>query len=187
MDELYTLKISHSIRPINFGKHLRDICFLKEKGHKIIPVLLNRLLQYWNLVHGPRHLPNFDQPNEEFFKDNVQRKVNHDELHELVKFGNRPLFESIKFDKTKAMVEEELFDKLSNSDKINLVLEEAFVIALERYVISKNCPYKIAFQNAMRDLITRLFPDWLALWSLDNYQEIKNNLFDYTVLIKDAK
>lgn len=184
MNELYTLKVSHSIRDINFGKHLRDICFLKSKGHVIIPDLLEILLQYWNSIHGIRRLPDFDKPNDEFFKDHIQREYNHDQLHELVKFGERPVFESVKYDLTLAKVEADLFNNLEFYEKINLVLEEAFVIALERYVFPKKCPYHIAFQNAMRDLITRLFPEWLAIWSLDNYQEIKNCLFDYTILVK---
>lgn len=184
MDELYTLKISHGIRNINFGKHLHDIVFLKNKGHSIIPNLLDRLLIYWNVIHGIRRTPNFNQLNSDFFKDSVDRKYNHDQLHGLVKFGNQPMFELIKLDKTKAEPSEDLFNNLSIEQKYHVVLEEAYVIALERYVIPKRYPYQIAFQNSMRDLITRLFPQWLAIWSLDHYLEIKDQLTDYTKFLK---
>jgi hypothetical protein len=197
MDTLYTIKLSHVIRPINSTKHLKDLVFLKSKGHKSSPELLDKLLKFWESYHGPRRSPDFNKLNEDFFADKVDRQYNHDDLHELVKYKERPMFTYIKHDQSKAEPVKELFDLLSEEDKHRVVLEEAYVIALERFVLkrqnketgifgSRKYPYTTAYHNAMSVLITRLFPDWLALYAADNYQSLIDALIDYTALVPES-
>ncbi|PKY63504.1 hypothetical protein RhiirA4_492684, partial [Rhizophagus irregularis] len=83
--------------------------------------------------------------NEEFFDHNnelsVQRRIPHNDIHELVKYGEHPIYESLKIDKSKTLIEKSLFEKIDYQTKLNCVKEEAMTIALERYLIpmvSKN-------------------------------------------------
>jgi hypothetical protein len=184
MDVLYTIKLSHLIRDIHFTKHLKDLMFLKSKGHKRIEKILQDALAFWNEYHGVRSIPDFDKENEEFFKDKVVREYNHDTLHNMVKYYDVPMFEKIKSDKTRAVVDKDMFDMLSEVDKRRVVLEEAYVIALERYVLKSGCPPKIAFHAAMRALITRLFPEWLALYAIENYDVIASEVIDFQKFVR---
>lgn len=174
-DELYTLKISHTIRPFNYDKHLYDIRFLKEKGCKLNYELLIQLLNYWDNYHGKRRMPNFDMKNEDFFKDKVKRAITHDDLHLLIKYGEVPAYSMIKEDISKAVCSEKMFNASSDELKKHVVLEEVFVIAIERYYETF---YKASISRAFKDLITRLFPEWLAVYTLDNYTELSAKAFN---------
>jgi|ERR1051325_912624 hypothetical protein len=167
-NEQYTLTCSHLIRNlkgVDFNKHVYTLQFLKDKGCELIPELLSSLLLFWNDYHGPRRIPNFDQPNEAFFKDRVEREMNHDELHEYFKFYEKPLFTYIKFDQSKAAVEEILFNRLSFEDRIKTVLEELFVVSFER---DKDAHYRAAYMKTLRWLI-HISPEWFSIFILDNY------------------
>lgn len=174
-DELYTLKISHSVRHLRnnkFHKHLSDIRFLKSKGCKLLPELLDKLLLFWDNYHGKRLIPDMDKPNDKFFNDKVNRKFNHDDLHNHFKFLKRPAYETIKYDLSKAKVEEELFEKSLLKEII--VLEELFVLTYERHKDNFFSDYYITYKNMFEALVTRLFPIYISVWCLDNVSRILN-------------
>jgi hypothetical protein len=69
---------------------------------------------------------------------------------------------------------------LSDGLKENVVLEEAFVISIERYI--DNFPFRTAYKRAQRDLITRLHPIWLSDYIILNWNKfytIKFNYYEY--------
>lgn len=111
---LEALKTSHINYPSNFQKNIIDLHILRDSlGY-------NKML-----ITQPLCIPQRDEPiehmlktrimeteiiqralnmtNEEFFEhDNklfVQRRIPHDEIHELVKYGDHPIYESLKIDK----------------------------------------------------------------------------------------
>lgn len=186
LNDLYTLKISHAIRDIFFRKHLSDIQFLQIKGCEINYPLLERLRKFWDGIHGIRKIPDFDKTNEEFFNDNVKREWNHDEIHLKFMYESKPQFTEVKFDQSKASIEISLFNKLTFEKKLRIVLEETFVIAYERYlakpdnIISK----KYAFNLALKSLITRLFPEEIAIFALINYITIDRRFKDFKEFLK---
>lgn len=183
-EALFTLKLSHMFWDIKWSKHLDDIKWFIDNKFEYIPSLYKDLVEQWKIVHGPRNEPDFSKPNSEFFYDKVKRDIGHDELHNIVKFYDVPLFEKIKKDLDQAQVYENLFYKLSHNDRIKLVTEEMLVIGLERYTeqeISHNS--KLVCFKVLKILVLRLLPEWLALWTMLNFREILNN----SKLIKTIK
>jgi len=179
-NDLFTLKISHAVRDINFKKHFNDIKFMIKHGCQVNKPLLKRLVPFWEELHGERRMPNFDKKNEEFFKDKVERGMSHDELHHHFMYGEQPMYMSIKRDMAKASVEVDMFHELSEEDKHKIILEEAFVIAYERFVGKdrRKYPPRYAYSLALEALITRLFPVEISIYALEHF-------FDYDVKYKD--
>jgi len=179
-DAIYTLKISHISWDIKWDKHISDIIFLKSKGCKVIKSLFYDLYKYWCQYHRNIRRPDFDKPNTEFFNDVVARDYPHDLLHEIVMYDSQPMFNLIKGDLNSADISESLFINLTQESKINVVREEAYVIALERFLIPGIISNPtIAYNRALKLLITRLSPIWLVLFIVDNYIQLYKPNIDF--------
>lgn len=162
-DELYTVKVSHAIYDIHWRKTMSDIRFLQMKGCKVIPEMLKELREYWVEVHGEQHRTDFEVEDGEFFEDRVQRKVNHDDLHKVL--NSTPTYQKIVDGVTP---DPGKFNQLSEQDKKELMYEEAFVLAIERF---SNNPNKLAYNKAQQALVTRLHPVWLADFVIENWSK----------------
>lgn len=171
----YTLKLSHMFYDINWSKHLSDIKWFQDKNINYIQSLYFDLVNYWKTIHGNRKEPNFKKLNTEFFYDKVKRNISHDDLHDLVKYYDTPLFNKVKVNLEYAEVNEELFNKLNHEDQIKLILEECYVLCIERnnYENIKYNPKLMTFYT-LKIMILRLLPDWLALFTILNFKEIHN-------------
>ncbi|RGB38148.1 hypothetical protein C1646_665643 [Rhizophagus diaphanus] len=117
--------------------------------------------------------------NEDFLEneDNlfVQKRVPHDDLHELVKYGDHPIYQGLKDDQSKAWIKKSLFEKLDYQTKLNCVKEEAMVIALERYLIpmiSEN--QETSYNLALIRICTTLTKGWFRQFAIDNYPQLIN-------------
>ncbi len=135
-NEIYTVKVSHAIYDIHWSKTMSDIRFLQINNCEIDKVFLNELREHWKILHKDKQRTNFNIEESEFFKDNVKREIPHDDLHKL--FNPIPSYLKI-VDGIEPI--EEKFNSLSDSDKDNVCLEEAYVLAIERY-------YKSSFRQA---------------------------------------
>lgn len=165
---LYTIKVSHISWNINFDKHMKDIIFLKNAGCNLDLVLYNLLYKDWEIIHGKKNIK-LDGSPEEFFNSNITRKMNHDELHELVKFYSEPLHNKIRKDKNNVKVSKELWDSLSLEDKLKCAQEEIFVFALERF---SEYPPNHAIIKATKHLITNSTKGFFNLFLIDNFEKL---------------
>lgn len=163
-DELYTVKVSHAIYDIHWRKTMSDIRFLQMKGCKVIPEMLKELREYWVEVHGEQHRTDFEVEPGDFFEDRVQRKINHDDLHKLL--NPNPTYQKMIVDGVTP--DPYKFSQLSEQDKKELMYEEAFVLAIERF---SNNPNKLAYNKAQQALVTRLHPVWLADFVIENWSK----------------
>ena len=173
-DEIYTLKVSHAIYDIHWEKTMSDIRFLQLKGCNIIPEFFKELREFWQIKHSNKRC-DFSVKEDSFFNDNVSRKIPHDELHLI--FNSNPSYKLIV---DGIVPNENKFLYLSDGLKENVVLEEAFVISIERYI--DNFPFRTAYKRAQRDLITRLHPIWLSDYIILNWNKfytIKFNYYEY--------
>jgi hypothetical protein len=161
-DEIYTVKVSHAIYDIKWQKTMGDIRFLQMKGCKIIPEFLMQLREHWKTIHKSRRT-DFDVESDQFFNDKVKREIEHDELHKLI--NPTPTYTSI-VDGVIPSIDK--YNKLSDSDKIELLFEEAFVISCERY---NQHPDKYSYFLAQKDLVTRLHPLWMADIVIENWNK----------------
>ena len=185
-NQIYTLKMSHIFWDIKWSKHIYDIQFLQSKGCELIADLFTELYEYWNQLHKPNWRVDFEKDNEDFFKDAVRRKYNHDDLHEIVKVHEKPMFMYIKDDLNKAAISEDLFNKLDLQDKFLVVQEEACVLAYERYILNGvTGHYRGAYSKALKDLIMRLTPLWLGVFIVQNYGQLIKPHINYKEKIEN--
>jgi hypothetical protein len=182
-DEIYTVKVSHAIYDIHWKKTMSDIRFLQIKGCKILPDLLKNLRLHWESVHGLQKRVDFEVEPGNFFEDRVRRKLNHDELHKMINIS--PTY--LKIIDNDVNPNPDKYFGLSEYERKEILFEEAFVIAIERFWNSND---RMAYQIAQQSLVTRLHPIWLAdeiiknwnkwYWNPQNskfynrYKEVKN-------------
>lgn len=172
LDELYTIKVSHSFWDLHgtWSKHMSDIVKMKNKGAVLIPELYDILYPIWSDLHGKKKA-NLEASPEEFFNSNVHRVYDHDSIHASVAYYDEPLFKSILRDDHEVAVSREKFESLDTMDKDRLVYEEAYATALERLVIPSGYTYspKRAYSWAIKKTITSFSKGWFPLYIVDNY------------------
>ncbi|CAB4389466.1 unnamed protein product [Rhizophagus irregularis] len=188
---LEALKSSHINYPSNFQKNIIDLHTLRvslgynitqsfcspQRDEPIEFMLKTRIMETEIIQKAEVDL--FMTNNEEFFDHNnelsVQRRIPHNDIHELVKYGEHPIYESLKIDKSKALIEKSLFEKIDYQTKLNCVKEEAMTIALERYLIpmvSKN--QETSYNLALARICTILSKGWFCQFAIDNYPKLLN-------------
>lgn len=171
-DFLYTIKVSHAAWDIHWDKTMIDIKFFQSKGCKLDKTLYDMLIPEWTVKHHSKRV-NLNRPVEEFFKDAVNRKYNHDELHQLLAFYDKPLYTRINPDPSIALSNRALFEELSREDQLKCALEEVYVIAVERYLLNEpKMPIRHAKYKAMKQLITSMTKGWFNLFLIVNFQEL---------------
>jgi len=180
LEMLYSLKRAHRHSPRGFEKHVYDYNLLRIlfKGKDAFPKIT--ALRYEETVKRERlRTPSLNKSTKDFFDDKVSnRTFIHDQIHEVMAFYDRPMFERIKIDPHKVACSREKFDDLLYSDRIICVQEEAYVIALERAIIpmlfegEKIANPKKAYEWAVMRICTTLCSGWFREFALDNYSEM---------------
>jgi hypothetical protein len=128
---LYTLKMSHALgQDIKWEKHVFDIQFLKEKGCVLDMDLFFKLYEYWNNFHRNKR-SNLKMTSKDFFNNALKCPWDHDKLHTILK--PVPTFNKVLKDGEEVEVSEEKFLLLSKFEKEELVREEVYIMAFERY------------------------------------------------------
>jgi hypothetical protein len=178
---LAIIKRSHLWRSLNFDRH---ITFYHKFGladtlkHDIVnnPLVSKVLERRIHLTKEafPQGNPNLMLSKEDFFDDFVTKKYDHDFLHELVAFYDKPLYTRLLRNSELAWCEKEKWDSLSDSDKIKCVAEETFVIAIERFMVPNGWkfPSKLAYMKALNKVCTTLCSGWFRDFAIDFYPEI---------------
>ena len=180
LDELVTLKKSHIWRKHNWDKHFYDYKTLKANGAKVIDSLFEKRVEETKLrVKFVER--DFNVDNSKFFKSSVRRFVEHDLLHEAVKFGSRPMFEQLKDDLSKADVSYDKFVALSHIDKVRALQEEVMALALERYIIPSHmdgvdCAPGIACFKIMKEMCFNFLPMKFRFFAIDNFDEVVSTI-----------
>ena len=171
---LFTLKVSHAHWDIFWNKTMFDITFLKEKGCHIHEDLYHKLVKMWTGIHGEKRA-NLNVTVEEFFSDAVNRKYDHDFIHECVAFNDRPMHELIRPDLSKAWCSEELFNALSEEQRAQTALEEMMATAIERRnldVRSSKLVRYAALLHAHKQLCTSMTKGWFARYLIINHHDL---------------
>lgn len=172
---LAAIKMSHLT--LNY-KWIKHISFF----HKFLKPYFNE--EDWDLVlrreeitleMARQRAPSLMMSNEEFFDDAVVKRYDHDWLHERVAYYERPLYERLKFENkfNLAWCEESLWNELSFEDKKRCVVEEATVIALERFLIPGRERFvNVAYQKSLQKVCTSLTSGWFRRFAVMNWFEL---------------
>lgn len=155
---LYSMKKAHIHYPIKFQKHIKDFLFLREKlrdEKKISLELdlnsqmdwLDELPSFTDLHRkcteerlGKVKTPKMKESKEQFFgksKKYVTSYYVHDDMHRAVALMHEgdPVYEKILAEGAEVETDPALWGRLTLQQKIWCVLEEVYVIALERKIL----------------------------------------------------
>ncbi len=118
--------------------------------------------------------------NEAFFQDFKYpwlRVHEHDDLHRVTCYGSVPMYQQMKENADLAYVPAASFERLSHDERIRLVREECYALALERVLIPAqdlgiDYAENDGFQHALRRICTTLARGWFRDFAIDNYPEI---------------
>ncbi len=178
---LFLTKKSHINMNVHFDKNMADFHALKEG---INPEKIGNLSAFFDLRHMEakeryryRH-PKLNVTNETFFdrsKTVVGYVFVHDDIHEAVKHFERPVYEMIKKNMGRAWCEKEMFFDLPLDTQIKCVQEEAYVIAIERFIALQKGPYEdlfMAYKDALRRICTTLCSGFFRDFAVNHYFEL---------------
>lgn len=179
LEGLALLKRSHLHRDHFFNKHITMYHHHLSKyalwDDPVWVELLNERIKLTKKAY-PQRNPSLKQSNDDFFDDFVGKEFEHDWLHELVAYYDRPLFERLKKPENteSAWCEGDLWEEFSHEDKCRCVAEETHVIACERFMVPSGWKHyqKLAYFKALHKVCTTLTSGWFRDWAIDNYPEI---------------
>ena len=180
-DLLYTIKVSHAAWDINWEKTMKDIKFLKSKGCKLNLEFYHLLYADWEKLHGKKKVK-MNVKNEDFFKENIHRKYDHEWLHEQFAFTDRPMNERIREDLDSPLCSEKLWNEMEYPDKLRTALEEIFVLTAERYIFVQNpLPTKTARLKMLKQMITSTTSGWFNRFLIEHFDSLRILSEDYFI------
>lgn len=176
LDVLFSIKKSHRFIPKQWKKHIQDYHLMKSWGlEDMYPAATAlRRKEYENFK-----TPSLNKTADEFFDDHVSNHTFvHDDIHAIMAYREKPMFEYIKVDTNLVKCSKEKFYALNPMFRIFCVLEEAYVIALERAVIpmlyegKKLADSESALDWALFRICTTLTSGWFREYAVENYPAI---------------
>lgn len=200
---LYSLKKAHINYPIKFRKHIEDLAFLRSKLREKSGISermdLNSHLDWldelplFTELHrkctadriGPVKTPKMDNKASDFFgksKNFVTSYYIHDDMHKAVAKMHEgdPVYEKIIAEGSEVETDLILWSKLDLQQKIWCVLEEVYVIALERKIIPAlfediegPMTEKEAFDWALMRVCTTLCDGFFRDFAVKAYNQIQ--------------
>lgn len=162
-----TLLISHTPWETYNGKwwkYLKDIHFLQNKDANVHFDLLDELHDLWSDVHHSKHRIKLTATEEVFFSDYTNRKMGHDQLHELI--NPTPAFHLFKRDDSVGFCPDKWM-RGNHHDKVQTAIEESLVIALER---------NLTCFDGFKHLVTQCSKGNYNLFCIINSLEILNGI-----------
>lgn len=174
----YLLKLSHRYKKnsVHFNKTRQDIIafeekykFIKMQGDEFKSMLALRERLTYNYSH-----PKLATGKKQFFTDSVPYQYDHDTIHEAVKMLDRPAYTYYMQEGAEVMCSKEKFFELPEIVRLYGVLEESYVLALERAIIPHNTDPKRAFDIALEKVCTSITSGWFREFAYDNYDKIQS-------------
>lgn len=173
LNTLYELKMSHRFKKNDrfFLKTMRDIHLMRHLGATIENELF--YLAREDETYNYRH-PSLAQSKEDFFKgDGVPYIYDHDTIHQSVAHLKNPAYTYYKVPDHPVMCDRKTFFELPKEVRLYGVLEEAYVLALERAVIPHNTDRDQAFLMALFKVCTSITSGWFREYAWENYLTVR--------------
>lgn len=176
MDMLFTIKSSHKYlrNSPHFWKTLVDYHIMKKVGATIRPEYqefhkLREKETYWY-----KH-PKLNQTKDNFFADDaIQYVYDHDTIHESVARGERPAYTYYMKDGAQVDCDKEKFFALPEQVRMNGVIEEAAVLAIERSLVPHPGVWtpEYAWKFALSKVCSSITSGWFRAYAYENALEI---------------
>jgi len=176
LNVLYMLKMSHRYlkNSPHFLKTRQDIMFLRTLGAHIEPAHEEFYQKRLKATYTYNH-PKLNVNKGEFFNgDGVDYKYDHDSIHRSVMRGYQPAYEVYKEDEAEVYCSKDLFYAAPEHVRLNGVLEEAMVLAIERSIVPHPGAMtgKQAFEYALMKVCTSITSGWFREYAWENYDKV---------------
>jgi len=162
----------------HFLKTMQDIKFLREKisekpvsyymDDELSKIYKIRCEETYNYSH-----PNLNQNKQTFFTDEIPYKYDHDTIHAAVKHLDKPAYQYYMKDGEEVQCDKQKFENLPHIVKLYGVLEESYVLALERSVIPYSTDAKKAFDMALMKVCTSITSGWFREFAWEHYDDVQ--------------
>jgi hypothetical protein len=179
LETLYLLKMSHRYlkNSPHFLKTMNDIHLIRiiKDGNKI--KINEDILKLREKETYDYSLPNLKTDKDSFFKKNESFYVyDHDSIHEAIKIEEVPAYTRFIKDKAEVFTDKEKFNSLPFYQKLNAVIEESMVLALERSLIPNNfkIPRDKAFKMALEKVCTSITSGYFREFAWETYHDSIN-------------
>jgi hypothetical protein len=177
LDVLYMLKMSHRYlkNSPHFLKTMQDIKAMRALGAKIRPEHEEFFREREKATYTYAH-PKLNVSKGDFFKgDGVEYVYDHDSIHLAVKHLTYPAYMYFKPAQSEVYCDRDMFEKVDESVRLYAVLEESYVLALERSQI----PFrgvltpKRSFDIALEKVCSSITSGWFREFSWENYDKVQ--------------
>jgi hypothetical protein len=177
-DDYFLMKESHKYKKDSphFLKTLNDLRKMKREMGMSVQLLNDHRKQILKLREQETYtnsLPKLNQSKKSFFTDSVPYVYDHDSIHEVVKHLDKPAYSYYIEDGQEVKCSREKFEALPNIVQLYGVLEESYVLALERAVIPHGTDPKKAFDIALSKVCTSITSGWFREFAYENYHEVQ--------------
>jgi len=178
---IFTLKKSHRFLKDSpfFMKTMLDYRYLRDEKKCYVPEQLSDwYIKREKATYSYKH-PNLNVKKSEFFNnDNIKYLFDHDSIHENIKKLEHPAYWYFKEEKAEVKCSKKLFEAQTEEVKLLSVLEETYVLALERSQIpNRNKPVwspKKSFDFALFKLCTSISSGWWREYAYENFFKVKS-------------
>lgn len=175
LNVLFALKASHRYKKnsVHFLKTMRDYKAMKAAGASVTDELKEfyklREKETYNYAH-----PNLNTSKGKFFNPNeVEYKYEHDTIHLAMAHLERPAYTYFQ-EGAEVKCDRKLFEALPLQTRLYSVLEESYVLALERSQVpypGKLTPRQ-SFLIALEKVCTSIASGWWREFAYDHYDEV---------------
>lgn len=183
LEVLFSIKKSHIHYPLKFEKHIKHYCLMFDalNGVDKLDYITKIRIKETEERLGKIKTPSLKKTSKEFFGQSekfVKSFFIHDDMHKIVSHYDIPLYEKMKDEGDLVFCSKERWNNFSLEDRIKTVLEEAYVIALERKILpmlfSGGDYWKDeeAFKWALMRICTNLTSGFFREFATNNYLRI---------------
>lgn len=178
-DLIFALKKSHRYlkNSPHFLKTMLDYRHLESMGCKVPESLAQWYKKREQETYNYSHPKLKNISKKDFFKDDmVPYKYDHDTLHLAVMHLDQPAYNYFKPNTSEVQCSKQMFDACQEQTKLYSVLEESYVLALERSQIPTDfkVPPKISFDIALSKVCTSITSGWYRAWAYNHYFDVQN-------------
>lgn len=178
LDMLYALKMSHRYLKDSphFLKTMQHILLMRKMGAKIPDYMKDWYKAREKETYHYQH-PNLNRTKKEFFTPDagIEYIYDHDSIHWAVKLHDKPAYNYYKPDENEVLTNKKMFFDLPEIFRLSGVIEETYVLALERSQI----PYpttdrKWSFDKALEKVCTSITSGWFREYAWENYNRVQS-------------
>lgn len=184
---IFTLKKSHRYLKDSphFLKTMRDYRHMLSLGCVVPESLTDWYKERIKVTYWYSH-PNLNVSKDDFFKaDNIPYVYDHDTIHLAMMHMDKPAYEYFKPDNSEVLCDKNLFMAAEEKIKLSAVLEESYVLALERSQIPAKGQWspRKSFEYALQKVCSSITSGWFREYAYDHYFDVLD-LYDDTYVTR---